>query len=109
MYHLLANRPVNVHLLVRSAQPRALTAGGLQHPEPGRFAADNVEQSSDRAEADQRPASAVTRAKLRGAAPSRGRWPNPPPPVAMIGPNRSCTSGWRLPNPPPPVAIIGRS
>jgi hypothetical protein len=29
IYHLLANRPVNVHLLVRSAQPRALTAGGL--------------------------------------------------------------------------------
>ena len=29
IYHLLANRPANVHLLVRSAQPRALTAGGL--------------------------------------------------------------------------------
>jgi hypothetical protein len=27
--HLRANRPVNVHLLVRSAQPRTLTAGGL--------------------------------------------------------------------------------
>ena len=27
IYHLLANRPANVHLLVRSAQPRALTAG----------------------------------------------------------------------------------
>ena len=29
IYHLLANRPANVHLLVRSAQPRTLAAGGL--------------------------------------------------------------------------------
>jgi hypothetical protein len=27
--HLFACRPANVHLLVRSAQPRALTSGGL--------------------------------------------------------------------------------
>jgi hypothetical protein len=29
IYHLLANRPANVHLLIRSAQPRTLAAGGL--------------------------------------------------------------------------------
>jgi hypothetical protein len=29
IYHLFANRPANVHLLVRSAQPRALASGGL--------------------------------------------------------------------------------
>jgi len=29
IYHLFAHRPANVHLLVRSAQPRALAAGGL--------------------------------------------------------------------------------
>jgi hypothetical protein len=29
MAHLLANRPANVHLLIRSAQPRTLAAGGL--------------------------------------------------------------------------------
>jgi hypothetical protein len=29
IYHLFAHRPANVHLLVRSAQPRALATGGL--------------------------------------------------------------------------------
>jgi hypothetical protein len=29
IYHLFANRPANVHLLVRSNQPRTLAAGGL--------------------------------------------------------------------------------
>jgi Transposase DDE domain len=29
IYHLLARRPANVHLLVRSAQPRTLATGGL--------------------------------------------------------------------------------
>lgn len=29
IYHLFANRPANVHLLVRSAQPRTLAEGGL--------------------------------------------------------------------------------
>jgi hypothetical protein len=29
IYHLFANRPANVHLLVRSSQPRALATGGL--------------------------------------------------------------------------------
>jgi hypothetical protein len=29
IYHLFANRPANVHLLVRSARPRALATGGL--------------------------------------------------------------------------------
>jgi hypothetical protein len=32
IYHLFAHRPANVHLLVRSAQPRTLASGGDRVP-----------------------------------------------------------------------------
>jgi hypothetical protein len=59
IYHLFANRPANVHLLIRSAQPRSLAEGGVL---PGHCAAlpEQARESVDIAAKGTQPARTAT-------------------------------------------------